>query len=259
MNWLSVWGDVGGGFRSPTLNELYRQFRVGTVLTTANDQLGPERLLGGEAGISVVPVRNLLVRTTWYKNRITNPVANVTLTASGANVTQQRQNLGETQVWGLQTDAEYRVGASFRFAAAYLYNQATVTDGGAANAALVGKFLPQVPVNRGSIRASYVNPKYISLSADVQFYGLQFDDDQNVRGLPALALTEAGLPVTTDPGLPGYRIVDISASRALGRYVEVFFGAQNLLNREYFVGTLPTTIGSPRLVNGGVRVRFSGR
>src|SRR5262249_3718131 len=33
---VSVWGDVGAGFRAPTLNELYRQFRVGTVLTLAN-------------------------------------------------------------------------------------------------------------------------------------------------------------------------------------------------------------------------------
>ena len=258
-NWLSVWGDIGSGFRAPTLNELYRQFRVGTVLTTANDQLGPERLLGGEAGVSVMPVRNLTIRTTWYKNQVTNPVSNVTTAVAGANVTQQRQNLGETQIWGVQNDVEYRVGPSFRFAAAYLYNQATVTDGGTANAALVGKFLPQVPAHRGSLRASYSNPKYVNVAADVQFFGMQFDDDQNVRGIPAPALTEAGLAVTTDPGLPGYSIVDFSVSRAIGRYVEVFFGAQNVLNTEYFVGTLPTTTGSPRLVNGGVRIRFSGK
>ena len=80
-----------------------------------------------------------------------------------------------------------------------------------------------------------------------------------MRGIPAPALTEAGLAVTTDPGLPRYSIVDISVSRAIGRYVDVFIGAQNVLNQEYFVGTLPTTIGSPRLVNGGVRIKFSGR
>ena len=39
-SWVSVWGDIGAGFRAPTLNELYRQFRVGTVLTLANNQLG---------------------------------------------------------------------------------------------------------------------------------------------------------------------------------------------------------------------------
>ena len=53
--WLSFWGDLGWGFRAPTLNELYRQFRVGTVLTLANNQLGPERLVGGELGVRLTP------------------------------------------------------------------------------------------------------------------------------------------------------------------------------------------------------------
>jgi len=39
----------------------------------------------------------------------------------------------------------------------------------------------------------------------------------------------------------------------------VFFGVQNLLDKEYFVQTNPSTIGTPRLINGGVRIRFSGR
>jgi len=48
-------------------------------------------------------------------------------------------------------------------------------------------------------------------------------------------------------------------SRTLHRNLDLFFGVQNLFDEEYFVGTLPTTIGSPRLINGGVRVRFVGR
>jgi hypothetical protein len=34
---------------------------------------------------------------------------------------------------------------------------------------------------------------------------------------------------------------------------------QNTFDTEYYVMLLPTTTGSPRLINGGVRVRFSGR
>src|SRR5262249_12407984 len=56
---VNVWGDISGGFRAPTLNELYRQFRVGTTLTLAYNQLGPERLLGGEIGIRMIPVSRL--------------------------------------------------------------------------------------------------------------------------------------------------------------------------------------------------------
>ena len=77
------------GFRAPTLTELYRQFSVGAVTTRPNDQLGPERLVGGEAGVNVAPARNVSVRLTWFDNRISNPISNVTLTATLA----QKQNL----------------------------------------------------------------------------------------------------------------------------------------------------------------------
>jgi outer membrane receptor protein involved in Fe transport len=245
---VNVWGDISSGFRAPTLNELYRQFRVGTVLTLANDQLGPERLVGGEAGVNIAPRRDLTWRTTWFDNRIENPVGNITQTVTPAQTTQQRQNLGRTRIWGVQTDVEYRLGSALRFAAGYLYNQAKVTEY-SANTALVGKFLPQVPKHRGSVQASYVNPRYASVGVSVQFLGTQFDDDQNVRLVPGF----------TSPGLPRYALADFSASRTVNRNLDVFFGIQNLFDREYFVGTLPTTIGSPRLVNAGVRVRFSGR
>jgi outer membrane receptor protein involved in Fe transport len=49
------------------------------------------------------------------------------------------------------------------------------------------------------------------------------------------------------------------ASRAIGSDFEVFVGVQNLFDKEYFVHTGPSTIGTPRLINGGVRVRFAGR
>jgi outer membrane receptor protein involved in Fe transport len=251
---VSAWGDLGFGFRAPTLNELYRQFSVGTTVTRPNDQLGPERLVGGEAGINVAPARNLMVRTTWYDNRAKNSIGNVTI---GANL-QQRQNLGRTRIWGIQSDVEYRLGSFWRFSGGYLYNQAKVKEN-AANPALVEKFLVQVPVHRGSVQVAYSNPKYINAAAGVQFLGRQFDDDLNVRAVPAAALAAAGYSASTGPGLPKYAVVDLMASRAIGSNLEVFFGVQNAFDQEYFVQTNPSTIGTPRLVNGGVRVRFVGR
>ena len=43
------------------------------------------------------------------------------------------------------------------------------------------------------------------------------------------------------------------ASRAFGSNIDVFFGVQNLFDQKYFVQTNPSTFGTPRLVNGGVR------
>jgi outer membrane receptor protein involved in Fe transport len=247
-NVVSVWGDAGGGFRAPTLNELYRQFRVGTVLTLPNYQLGPERLHGGEAGVTLTPVANLSIRSTWFDNRVTNPVANVTISTVGTAVTQQRQNLGRTRTWGFQNDADYRFTPSLHLTGGYVYMRSTVEEF-AANPALVGNTLPQVPRHRGSLQLSYMNRKYANVGVGLQFVGRQFDDDQNVRVVPG----------ETEPGLPGYTSVDLSLSRTIAREIDLFAGVQNVFNTEYIVGTLPTTIGSPRLFNVGVRIRVAGR
>lgn len=252
---VTVWGAFNSGFRAPTLTELYRQFSVGAVTTRPNDQLGPERLIGGEAGVNVAPAKNTSVRVTWFGNRIENPVTNVTLTATLA----QKQNIGKTRVRGVQTDLEYRLGTAWRFAGAYVYDDAKVTDGGVANAGLVGKYIAQVPKHRGSIQASYASAKYATIALGVQFVGLQYNDDQNVNFIPAATLSEAGYDTDITAGLPGYTMVDLSASRSIGRNLEVFFGVQNLFDKTYFVQTNPSTIGTPRLVNGGVRIRFTGR
>ena len=60
-------------------------------------------------------------------------------------------------------------------------------------------------------------------------------------------------------GLPGYGVLDFSVMRTVGRNLDLFVTAQNLLDKEYYVQLLPTTSAAPRLVNGGVRVRFAGR
>ena len=92
----------------------------------------PERLLGGEAGVNVAPARNVTVRLTWFDNRVKNPVFNVTTRrrprhAATQNVARDasprragRRRLSDRHLW--------------RFSGGYVYNDAKVTEGGAANA-----------------------------------------------------------------------------------------------------------------------------
>ena len=249
---VSVWGAVNSGFRAPTLTELYRQFTVGTVTTKPNDQLGPERLWGGELGVNLSPMHNVNLRVTWFDNQVTNPVLNITLNAT----TAQKQNIPQTTVQGLQTDLDVRLGQSWRVSAGYIYDDATVTDGGPANQALNGKWLQQVARNRGTVQVAYANPKYVNVAVGVQVVGLQYNDDLNQNFIPVNTLLSEGYSATYPAGLPGYSVTDLNASRAVTRNFEAFFGVQNIFNKVYFVQTNPSTIGTPRLVNGGVRVRF---
>src|SRR6185295_11685699 len=169
---VSIWGGASWGFRAPTLNELYRSFAVGAVRTLANENLGAERLVGGEAGVNVSPVRNLTWRTTWFGDRFKSPVSNVTI---GTNL-RQRQNLGRTRIWGIQSDIEYRIRTYWRFSSGYVYDMATVREF-PADTTLQGRFLPQVPRHRGSVQLVYSNSKYLTAAVSAQFMSRQFEDD----------------------------------------------------------------------------------
>ena len=207
---------------------------------------------------------------TWFDNRVKDPISNVTMLTTAPDYAAvcvgltpgncvQKQNLGRTKITGVQTDLEYLIGREWRVSGGYIYNQATVIDGGTINANLVGKYLAQVPKNRGSLQVAYVNPKVANVSLAFQFVGLQFNDDQNVQFIPVATLTAAGYSTTVPAGLPGYTSVDLMASRDLGPRFQVFVGAQNLTNKVFFVQTNPSTVGAPRMVTGGVRVRFSSK
>ena len=246
---VSVWGSASHGFRAPTLNELYRQFRVGAVLTLANETLNPERLIAVEGGVSVAPTDRLTVRGTVFNNRLNDPISNVTIAANGN--TRQRQNLGSTNIAGIQADAAFRFNAAWSATGAYIFDNAKVheatTDAQGNN--LTGKYLAEVPRHRGSFQLTFNDPKIITVSLDVEAIGMQYDDDLNVAKI---------LPNVADKarvGLPAYSMVNLTASRTISRQLDVFVGAQNLFGTLYYVGTNPTTIGTPRLVNGGIRLK----
>ena len=214
------------------------------MLTLANDQLGPERLVGGEVGINIAPRRDVTWRTTWYDNRVRNPVANVTQTVTPAQTTQQRQNLGRTRIWGIQTDVEYRIGPSVRLAAGYLYNQAKVR--GVLGESDTGRQVPAAGAGTPRVGPGVVGQPEVP--------------QRGVRGAvhrPAVRRRpERARRAGRDrAGLPEICRRRFHGVAPVSRNLDVFFGVQNMFDEQYFVGTLPTTIGSPRLVNGGVRVQ----
>jgi iron complex outermembrane receptor protein len=240
----SVWTSIGWGFRAPTLNELYRQFRVGLVTTLANEQLEAERLRSLEAGLRLMPHRSTLVRIGLFEHELSDAVSNVTIAATPSATLQQRQNLGLTRGRGAQADVAWQPAPHLSVTAAYIYNQAVVREF-AANPALVGKWLPQVPRHRGTLQFFAAHPRVADLSIAVQAVGRQFDDDLNVRTVPG----------ESAPGLPGYVTLDLQVSRALTPNLSIFAGAQNLFDTQVYAGTLPTTLGAPRLASIGVRWR----
>ena len=107
-------------FRAPTLNELYRPFQVGTVMTAANAALRPEVLWGGELGPQLV-VGTLVARATGFWNEISDPIFNATLAMPAPDgATRMRQNLGQARVAGVELETSWRPFAAWTAIRAFL-------------------------------------------------------------------------------------------------------------------------------------------
>ena len=229
-------------FRAPTLNELYRSFRVGNVLTQANDKLRAERLTGGEAGASFAALeKKLNLRGTFFWSELTRPIANVTLSVTPALITRQRQNLGRTRSRGVEFEADARVTNTVTITGGYQLIDATVLKF-PANTSLEGLLIPQVPRHILTFQARYANPRRLTMSIQGRAVGSQFDDDQNQLGLDR------------------YFTLDAFVSRSIGKGVELFGAFENLTDQRYDIGRTPVrTIGPPLLARVGLRFSLGGR
>jgi outer membrane receptor protein involved in Fe transport len=234
--------SVYRAFRAPTLNELYRSFRQGNVLTEANADLVAEHLTGGESGVGVNGFNHRLeIRGTFFFNEIINPVANVTLKTTPTLITRQRKNLGRTRAPGFDIGATAHIANQFQLSAGYQFVAATV-DSFPANAALVGLWIPQVPRHVLTFQARYSNPSLMNVTVDGRMVGKQFDDDQNQFPLGR------------------FFVLDAMASRGLGSGVELFAAVENLLNEKYATAATPVPqLGLPIAARFGLRFQFPRR
>jgi outer membrane receptor protein involved in Fe transport len=224
-------------FRAPTLNELYRSFRQGNILTDANSALTAEQLTGAEAGASYRAWHERLsLRGTLFWSDISDPIANVTLSTTPSLITRQRQNLGETRSRGAELEMEARLSAHLTAAGGVQYVDATVTSF-PASAQLVGLLVPHVPRHDVDFQLKYSRARLLTATLQASYVGSTFDDDQNT-----LLLNH-------------YFLLDALASRPLGHGMEIFVAGENLLSERYDVARTPVlTSGPPVLFRAGFRL-----
>jgi outer membrane receptor protein involved in Fe transport len=234
-------------FRRPTLNELYRPFRVGNVITEANPALETEHATSAELGLERT-AGPLKLGAALFWNELTDAVGNVTLYRGpgtfpivgfvpAGGLGRQRLNLDSTRVQGVELSAEWTLSPTLSLRGDFLFNDATVRKASVAPA-LVGKRLAQVPEQSGSIGATWRPLAKLSLNARVRYLGRQFEDDENLLVLGAAVVT------------------DLGASYDFNQHFQLYVSAENLTDERIETGRTPDGLvntGTPRLVVGGVR------
>ena len=246
-NHVSLTGSAYRAFRAPTLNELYRGFRVGNVVTNPNSELRAERLTGAEAGAEFNALHDRVTgRGTFFWSDVTDPIANVTLNVTPSLITRQRQNLGRTRSRGFDLDATLHLTHTLGLTAGYEFVNAMVFSF-SADPALVGLEIPEVPRNVFTFQTTYSNPSAGSwwgratVGIQGRFVGKQYDDDQNQ------------LPLGT------FFVTDALVSYPLGHGLEAFAAAENIFNQSYAVAATPVlNLGAPRLFRVGFRLNLGG-
>ncbi|HEX9163539.1 MAG TPA: TonB-dependent receptor, partial [Thermoanaerobaculia bacterium] len=213
-------------FRAPTLNELYRGFRVGNVVTVANESLAPERLNAFELGARM---RN--VRATLFWMGMNDVISNVTLSSTPTLITRQRQNVSTSRSRGVELEGDWLLWRSLRLSPGYLFSDSVVTSGD-----LEGKRLPQVPRHQASAELVWGGRSTIALQT--RWSSRQFDDDLNQFPLR------------------GYFVADMLYAHPIGTGLDFTLAAENIFNRRIEAGATPVfTLGQPRSIRAGVRFR----
>ncbi len=244
---VSLTGSIYRAFRAPTLNELYRTFRVANVVTLNNPSLNAEHLTGAEVGVNVNGFDHKLdLRGTFFWSDIVDPVQNVTTNPTSNPVMRQKQNVGRIRSRGLELDSVVHITRDLQVSAGYEFTAATIVNYSvpAGEVSLLGKDVAQVPRNVFTWEARYWNPRRILLSVQGRFVGNQFDDDLNQYPLGR------------------FYAMNLEVGRNLSRNVEVFAAAENLTNQRYKIANTPTSTGSlfnigpPILYRIGLRLNF---
>lgn len=159
------------GWRLPTLNELYRPFRVGSETTQANAALKPERLSGAEIGIDWTPSEATRLSATLFASRLEDAIANVTIVSG---TTRRRENLESVRARGVELDLTHRIG-DLRLAASYAYTDSEVRADGLA-VALDGQRPAQTPKHMASGTIGWQRGE-AAASVTVRYVSAQFEDD----------------------------------------------------------------------------------
>lgn len=222
-------------YRTPTLNELHRGFRVGNIVTNANPSLDPERLTGVEAGL-LLAGRRASARVSGFWTHLDEAITNVTLTVTPSLITRERQNAERVRSAGIELEADARPHRTLRVSVVAVFTSSRFRAS-ATSAALEGHRVPQIPRYQLGASVTYTDPRTLTGSAQVRVVGAQFDDDLNEFRL--------------DP----FAVLDAYAGRTLGRGLHLFAAIENVLDEEYDVGRTPVrTVGWPRTVRVGVRL-----
>ena len=225
----SLRGSYAGGFRAPTLKEMYMNFYMGNIfMIYGNPNLKPESSHNFSLSAEYLKGNHNLTVTGFY-NIVDNRITTAWNQALGGQV---YTNMSRLQVMGVDANAsgKYRCGISWRLSYAYTYEH----------------------IKKGEPMLSATRPHTATAR-------IAYDKDWNNYGL-SVALTGRYLSeLTTDvytemtsyeqtekQTYPGYTIWKLSFAQRVWKGINITLAVDNLFNYrpDYYYSNSPSTTGT---------------
>ena len=211
--------STGTAFRVPTLNELYRPFRVRNDVTEANPDLDPERFVSVEGGLDWKPVENLTVSASVFHHWISDAIANVpvtdptriaeifgTLPPGGTGA--QKQNVDQARVLGVEGNIEWLPREDVTLGLTGLWTDTEFSDS-PDQPGLEGKPFPQAPDLRLIASGDWRATEKLTFFGGVEYGSSQYDDAMATREIPDYASVRIGASWRTEKALYQIRIENL--------------------------------------------------
>jgi outer membrane receptor protein involved in Fe transport len=229
---VALRGAYYGGFRAPTLAELYRSFETPSFRGLSNPNLKEERLWGGDIGVDL-QLGRFSGQLNGFYNRIEDFVGSADVGFINGKFTVRASNVAEILSRGVEIMGNFRFSEDLSLSLHYTYTNAEVSKG-----PLKGNLNEGTPQNMAGFSVSYRTPFGLYLNGRGRYLDNSFQDIGNT------ALQTA------------HFIFDLFASYPVAKRVEVLFVAENLFDKSYIANGFGQTLGAPQQISGGLRFRF---
>jgi len=234
----AIRASVGTGFRAPTLFELYKTHTRGGGVTIANPDLEPEEILSYDIGAERVFLESIWGRVTYYWSVADELIA--TRTIDAARNWNERDNLEEVSIHGMETELEWRPKVWLSMFVNYTYNQTEIEED-PVNPENEGNLVSDYPEHKVRAGVTYANPKLFNVTLLYRYEGERYQDIENTVELS------------------DYSTWALSISRVFRDRVKLSLDIENIFDREYVFAkdeVEPNTVAPGRIVMGSVKFMF---
>jgi iron complex outermembrane receptor protein len=225
----TIAASFGQAYRFATAGELYQLVSTGATFTAPNPNLQPDDVLATELKIERL-LENGRVRLAFFQDEVHDAIISQfsPLVAGSPTLYSYVSNVDHVRARGvelvLEEDNVFTRGLSFSGSVTYLDAKTLATRGQGQFGSAIGKRLPNIPDWRASFVATYRAGQRWTATLGGRYSGMLFT-----------TLDAADVNPNTWQGFAAWFVADAHVNCRLDRHWSLNIGADNLLNRKYFL------------------------